>query len=66
VGGHPEDVNSDGLTDLVSHYRTDEAWIEDGEACVTGETLDGTPFSGCDVVSVVPTLRLGRECDPGR
>jgi len=60
---HLRDVNDDGLTDLISHYRIENTGVEpdDAEACITGERLTGTPFEGCDVIKVVPGARRSRR-----
>jgi hypothetical protein len=56
-----EDVNGDGFTDLVSHYRTQETGIAPGdtEACLEGATFAGLPLRGCDEVRIVGRARCG-------
>ncbi len=56
-------MNDDGLTDLVSHYRTEETGIAfgDTEACLTGGTLDGVPLRGCDAIITRAMCGLGSE-----
>src|SRR5262245_63331906 len=56
-----KNVNGDGFSDLVSHYRTQETGIAFGEvaACVTGEAVGGKSFEGCD------GLNTGQACGLG-
>jgi hypothetical protein len=62
-GGHFADVNGDGLTDLMAHFPTQETGLAmgDSEACLAGETLDGTPFGDCDQVNTARGCGLGFE-----
>lgn len=58
-GGHVEDVDRDGLLDLVSHYRARDTGLGRGdvEACVRARTFDGHALRGCDDVWLVPRGR---------
>jgi YVTN family beta-propeller protein len=51
-----DDVNGDGLIDLVLHFDTTQMQLSPGDTQVTleGQMTDGTPFSGTDSVRVVP------------
>ncbi len=52
--GHHDDVNGDGLVDLVLHFETQQTGIDgnDSEACLSGETTDGQQLEGCDDIHV--------------
>jgi len=52
---HNEDVNSDGLLDLVCQFENDlNAELGDSIAALEGETTDGTPIRGEDSIRIVP------------
>jgi hypothetical protein len=53
--GHPEDVNGDGLMDLVIHFRTQMSGLEDGStaAVLLGETADGRFIESFDLVRIL-------------
>ena len=57
---HEEDVNGDGLVDLVVHVATenlDPYSFQDGYAILTGNLLEefgGTPIEGSDEITIVP------------
>jgi len=55
IGGSPEDVNGDGLMDLILHFSTQSLNLKSGdtEACLTGKTLSEQEFKGCDSVLLV-------------
>jgi hypothetical protein len=60
-GPHADDLDGDGITDLLAHFRVEETGISfgDEEVCLSGELLDGTPFAGCDVLRTVPQRASG-------
>jgi Tol biopolymer transport system component len=63
AGGKPQDVNGDGLADLLIHFRVQQTGISlgDTEACLIGETVAGIPFEGCDAITTMPSCGLGYE-----
>lgn len=54
---HQEDVNGDGLVDLVVQIEDVDDWFNSGEdssATLTGTTFDGTEIEGTDSICIVP------------
>jgi len=51
-----EDVNGDGLLDLVCHFETEKTGFQHGDTqgVLKGKTMDGTPIKGTDYVKIVP------------
>jgi uncharacterized repeat protein (TIGR02543 family) len=52
LGEIPEDVNGDGLLDIVFYFKIQDLNLPPGdtEACLTGRTFSGQEFRGCDSV----------------
>ena len=55
LNGHQQDVNYDGIMDLMTHYRTQDTGIVCGDqsATLTGETSDGQAFERADSIQTV-------------
>jgi len=51
-----EDINGDGLEDLICHFYTEDTGFlcGDTEGVLKGITMDGTPIEGKDSVRIVP------------
>jgi hypothetical protein len=62
-GPHYDNVDGDGFTDLLAHFRTQDAGIgtTDPEACLTWENDDGTAFEACDDITIVGRCGIGFE-----
>jgi hypothetical protein len=65
AGMQVEDVNADGVPDLVAQFAVPDLTLPEGtsQACVNGRTLGGVPFTGCGEVTLVtnraPTADAG-------
>ncbi len=56
VGGHIDDVNSDGFNDLLLHFKTPDTGITCGDtsASLTGTTFGGQAIDGTDSLVAFP------------
>jgi hypothetical protein len=50
-----QDVNGDGLLDMVLQFKTQSTGFQlgDNQAALMGKTLDGTPFRGSSAIQVI-------------
>jgi uncharacterized delta-60 repeat protein len=53
----PQDVNADGLPDIVCHFATQKTAFQTGDTqgVLTGTTVGGTPIRGTDSVVIAPS-----------
>lgn len=53
---HEEDVNADGLPDLLLQFRNQEIGLAAGMTtlCLTGTLPDARTFRACDAIRLVP------------
>ena len=51
-----EDVNGDGLLDVVCHFNTQDTGFQEGDTVgiLKGKTIGGTPIKGTDSIRIVP------------
>ncbi len=54
-----QDVNGDGLPDLVCHFDTPKAAFQAGDTTglLKGQTITGVPIQGSDAIRIVPSAR---------
>jgi len=53
---HPEDIDGDGLTDMLLHFETqqlDPTQLQDDYAVLVGSTFEGQDFVGIDEITLV-------------
>ena len=52
-----EDVDGDGDTDLLLHFKTEDLNLNENstEATLTGDTTDGKHIRGTDTVNIMPS-----------
>jgi hypothetical protein len=51
-----EDINSDGILDLVCHFYTIDTGFQSGDTAgiLKGKTVGGSPVEGVDSVRIIP------------